>query len=98
MISDSKAEALEAKGLYRRAAARWMEVMALCAEDDDREWVKQRNDACLTKAKRPPVEAEGFGDIRKAATETQRRMGIAQSNGEAFRLYASRKQAQEECK
>ncbi|MBM0699004.1 PerC family transcriptional regulator, partial [Klebsiella pneumoniae] len=25
MVNDSKAEALEAKGLYRRAATRWME-------------------------------------------------------------------------
>lgn len=37
MVNDSKAEALEAKGLYRRAATRWQEVMMLCAEDDDRE-------------------------------------------------------------
>ena len=29
MIHDSKAEDLEAKGLYRRAAARWGEVMQL---------------------------------------------------------------------
>ncbi|HCS1414010.1 TPA: PerC family transcriptional regulator, partial [Shigella dysenteriae] len=27
MIRDRKAEELESKGLYRRAAARWMEVM-----------------------------------------------------------------------
>ncbi|HAU8194321.1 TPA: PerC family transcriptional regulator, partial [Escherichia coli] len=29
MIKDSKAEELEAKGLYRRAAARWADVMWL---------------------------------------------------------------------
>ncbi|MBT0974128.1 PerC family transcriptional regulator, partial [Salmonella enterica subsp. enterica serovar 1,4,[5],12:i:-] len=39
MIRDRKAEELESKGLYRRAAARWMEVMLLCTEDDDREWI-----------------------------------------------------------
>ncbi|MVY04984.1 PerC family transcriptional regulator, partial [Escherichia coli] len=27
MVNDSKAEALEAKGLYRRAATRWQGVM-----------------------------------------------------------------------
>jgi hypothetical protein len=27
MVNDSKAEELEAKGLYRRAATRWQEVM-----------------------------------------------------------------------
>ncbi|HDY1742741.1 TPA: PerC family transcriptional regulator, partial [Escherichia coli] len=29
MIRDRKAEELESKGLYRRAAARWAEVMML---------------------------------------------------------------------
>ncbi len=33
MIKDSKAEELEAKGLYRRAAARWADVMWLVSTD-----------------------------------------------------------------
>ncbi|HAW5768682.1 TPA: PerC family transcriptional regulator, partial [Escherichia coli] len=37
MIHDSKAEELEAKGLYRRAAARWAEVMQLVNTDKERE-------------------------------------------------------------
>ncbi|WP_240510065.1 PerC family transcriptional regulator, partial [Salmonella enterica] len=82
----SKAEALEAQGLYRRAATRWQEVMMLCAEDDDREWVKQRRDTCLTNVKRTPVKTADYGDLHKAVTETQHRMGIARPNGEAFRL------------
>ncbi|OYI16412.1 perC transcriptional activator [Klebsiella pneumoniae subsp. pneumoniae] len=36
--------------------------------------------------KRPPASAE----VHKAAKETQRRMGIAQPNGEAFRLKTRR--------
>lgn len=36
--------------------------------------------------KRPPARAEDFGGLHKAAKETQHRMGIAQPNGEAFRL------------
>ena len=94
MVNDSKAEALEAKGLYRRAATRWQEVMMLCAEDDDREWVKQRRETCLENVKRPPVKAEDFGDLHKAVTETQHRMGIAQPNGNAFRLNGGKKQRQ----
>ena len=78
MVNDSKAEDLEAKGLYRRAAARWMEVMLLCTEDDDREWIKRRR--------------ETFGDLHKAVTETQHRMGIAQPNGNAFRLNGGKRQ------
>ena len=86
MVNDSKAEDLEAKGLYRRAAARWMEVMLLCTEDDNREWIKRRRETCLENVKRPPVKVEDFGDLHKAVTETQHRMGIAQPNGNAFRL------------
>jgi hypothetical protein len=94
MVNDSKAEALEAKGLYRRAAARWMEVMLLCTEDDDREWIKRRRETCLENVKRPPVKVEDFGDLHKAVTETQHRMGIAQPNGNAFRLNGGKKQRQ----
>ena len=94
MIKDSKAEELEAKGLYRRAATRWQEVMLLCTEDDDREWVKQRHDMCLDNVKRPPVKAENFGDLHKAVTETQHRMGIAQPNGNSFRLNGGKRQRQ----
>ncbi|MHC0026005.1 PerC family transcriptional regulator [Enterobacter vonholyi] len=86
MVNDSKAEALEAKGLYRRAATRWQEVMMLCAEDDDREWIKRHSETCLEKVKRPPVKVDDYGDLHKAATDTQHRMGIAQPNGSAFRL------------
>ena len=90
MVSDSKAEELEAKGLYRRAATRWMEVMNHCAEDEARDWVRRRMDECLHKVRRPPARAEDFGVLHKAAKETQHRMGIAQPNGEAFRLKTRR--------
>ena len=79
-------------GLYRRAAARWMEVMLLCTEDDDREWIKRRRETCLENVKRPPVKVEEFGDLPKAVTETQHRMGIAQPNGNAFRLNGGKRQ------
>ncbi|EJZ0893144.1 TPA: PerC family transcriptional regulator [Escherichia coli] len=77
---------------YRRAAARWMEVMLLCTEDDDREWIKRRRETCLENVKRPPVKVEEFGDLHKAVTETQHRMGIAQPNGNAFRLNGGKRQ------
>lgn len=74
------------------AAARWMEVMLLCTEDDDREWIKRRRETCLENVKRPPVKVEEFGDLHKAVTETQHRMGIAQPNGNAFRLNGGKRQ------
>ncbi len=94
MIHDSKAEELEAKGLYRRGAARWLEVMAQCTEDNDREQAKSHRERCLDCVKRPPVKLEDFGDLHRAATETTTRMGIAQRNGEAFRLPVSKKRVQ----
>ena len=86
MIRDRKAEELESKGLYRRAAARWMEVMLLRTEDDDREWIKRRRETCLENVKRPPVKVEEFGDLHKAVTESQQRLGIAHPHGNAFRF------------
>ncbi|HFI6179006.1 TPA: PerC family transcriptional regulator [Escherichia coli] len=69
-----------------------MGVMLLCTEDDDREWIKRRRETCLENVKRPPVKAEDFGDLHKAVTETQHRMGIAQPNGNAFRLNGGNRQ------
>lgn len=54
MIRDSKAEELETKGLYRRAAARWAEVMQLVNTDKEREQVAKRRAECIRKAARPP--------------------------------------------
>lgn len=94
MIRDKKAEELEAKGLFRRAAARWLDVMAACTEDADREQAKRNRETCLDNVKRPPVKAEDFGDLHKAVTETQHRMGIAQPSGNAFRLNGGKRQRQ----
>ncbi|QJF16079.1 PerC family transcriptional regulator [Phytobacter diazotrophicus] len=78
MISDSKAESLEAKGLYRRAAARWSAIMHSCMDDKERDMAKRRSDECAAKAKRAAVvTATDFSGLRQAATETQNRMGIA---------------------
>ena len=87
MIEDSKAESLEARGLYRRAAARWSEVVNLCRSDKEREQAMRRCDECLEKAKRPPAKEVVFADLHEAAKETQKRMGIDRPNGGAFRSY-----------
>lgn len=56
--------------------------------------LKQRHDACLTNVARPPVKVDDFSDLRKAVNETQRRMGIEQPDGNAFRLHGGKKQRQ----
>ncbi|EIQ63565.1 hypothetical protein [Escherichia coli] len=38
------------------------------------------------------MKVEEFGDLHKAVTETQHRMGIAQPNGNAFRLNGGKRQ------
>ncbi|MDR8310540.1 PerC family transcriptional regulator, partial [Acinetobacter baumannii] len=48
-IRDSIAERLEACGLYRRAASRWIEVMQRCLDDEDREWIRHHRNQCLKK-------------------------------------------------
>lgn len=94
MVSDKKAEDLESRGLYRRAAGRWAEVMTLCTSEGDRDWIARHRKECLDKIKRPPARADDFGDLHKAAKDTQHRMGIAQPNGDAFRLPGSGKHVQ----
>lgn len=81
-IRDSIAERLEACGLYRRAASRWIEVMQRCLDDEDREWIRHHRNQCLKKAQRPPAPKEEFADLHQAAKETQYRMGIAKPYGE----------------
>ncbi|EFC8097589.1 PerC family transcriptional regulator, partial [Escherichia coli] len=46
MIHDRIAEELEAKGFYRRAAARWGEVMQLVETDKERHQVTMRRLEC----------------------------------------------------
>ena len=65
MIHDSKAEALEARGLYRRAAARWAEVIMLANDDKAREQAAKRRAECIHKAARPPARQDNFGEMRK---------------------------------
>ncbi len=91
MIRDKRAEELESRGLYRRAAARWADIMAKCAGDEEWKQAKRRHEACLRRSKRPEVKPDIFCDLHKAVRETQHRMGIARPGGEAFRLPVSKK-------
>ena len=87
MMHDSKAEALEARGLYRRAAARWAEVIMLANDDKAREQAAKRRAECIHKAARPPARQDNFGEMRKTISRAHVGMGLHQPNGEAFRKY-----------
>ncbi|MCF3402076.1 PerC family transcriptional regulator, partial [Escherichia coli] len=56
------------------------------------EWKKGLRETWTENVKRTPVKVEEFGDLHKAVTETQHRMGIAQPNGNAFRLNGGKRQ------
>lgn len=86
MVRDDKAEELESKGLYRRAAARWQEVISHIDSDEGRIWLVRRVSECLAKVDRKPVENVSFSGVIRAARETQRRMGIAQPKGWALSI------------
>ena len=64
MIRDRKAEELESKGLYRRTAARWAEVMMLADGDKEREHAANRRSECIRKAARPPATTDRFGGFK----------------------------------
>lgn len=77
MVHDDKAEELEAKGLWRRAANRWGELLKQVASDEARQYVTERRTACIRKA---TITRESERDlicaIRTAATKTLTDMGI----------------------
>lgn len=89
-VRDVLAEELEGKGLYRRAASRWLAVLEQCADEKDREWVALRRGRCIDSARLPPAQPESFGDVRRAACAVQNQMGLAQPDGNAFRLKGGR--------
>ena len=87
MIKDSKAEELEAKGLYRRAAARWADVMWLVSTDKEREQVAMRRLECSRKAQRPPEPPDDLGALKRSVNRTEKQMGIAGIGKAIWRNY-----------
>ncbi|EBZ1027474.1 PerC family transcriptional regulator [Salmonella enterica] len=85
MIHDEKAEKLEQAGLYRRAAARWLTVLDGYRDEDAREWAARQRLRCLQQAETPRPVTDTFGDVRQAATALQKKMGLWQPEGNAFR-------------
>lgn len=73
----SKAEALEEKGLWRRAATQWLNVMQKTLTDEQREQVRRRRMFCLSQVKKTERPKEpNLAEVNRAANETQRRLGI----------------------
>lgn len=77
LVTDKKAEELEAKGLFRRAAARWSEVATKCPDEDRRERIMKRQQRCLNQVGRVSLRKNNLSDIREAAIRTEKAMGIS---------------------
>ncbi|KNC92904.1 PerC family transcriptional regulator [Trabulsiella odontotermitis] len=90
MVNDAVAEKLEKAGLWRRAAARWLEVMDLCDTDAQREWVSQKRRQCYSNIEQPVAEQLNISALSRAATQAQDKMGIRQPGGSAFRIKAQK--------
>ncbi|EGM8155632.1 TPA: PerC family transcriptional regulator [Escherichia coli] len=86
MVHDRIAEELEAKGFYRRAAARWGEVLVNVETDKEREEAARRRAICITKCRRMPEQFVAFGDVKRAADRTLKEMGI-NAQAEVWRNY-----------
>ncbi|MGR7121435.1 PerC family transcriptional regulator [Klebsiella aerogenes] len=52
MVHDTIAESLEISGLWRRAAARWLDVLMQCQTEEQRDWVRKRRNFCLSNTRR----------------------------------------------
>lgn len=85
MVKDKRAEALEEAGLFRRAAARWLEIFSVCSIKEQ-EWIVRRRNACLARVKMKAAKKDNFSDVARAASALQKKMGIDRPCGRAFRL------------
>ncbi|HIC1790821.1 TPA: PerC family transcriptional regulator [Escherichia coli] len=96
MITDSKAEELEQRGLWRRAAARWQELLLIHQQDDSQMFIRQRLEFCQKQAKRkrhPPSQESTYNELRQATVRTEKNLGIYRSPREIHNgLFRHRKQ------
>lgn len=88
MVKDKVAQKLEAAGLWRRAASRWLDVMQHHAlTDQQRDRIRQHRKYCLSCAKHvSSPEKLDVTQVSRAAKAPQERMGLSQPDGAAFRL------------
>ncbi|MDF7662200.1 PerC family transcriptional regulator [Erwiniaceae bacterium L1_54_6] len=76
LVIDKKAEELEAKGFFRRAAARWAEVARNSVTDDEREQAVSHQKRCLRQLEPAQREPDGLYKLRQAASKAEKEMGI----------------------
>lgn len=77
-VEDFTAEKLENSGLWRRAAARWLDVMqSEGLSDAQRDWVRQRRNHCLSCVpRRRRADRVDFAAISRGVKAAEARMGL----------------------
>ncbi|AXV10985.1 PerC family transcriptional regulator [Escherichia coli] len=79
MVHDEKAEELERRELWRRAAERWGELLTQAKDDKERIFITQHRSRCIENSTRSwKIQRFSVCDIRDAATRTLKNMGIDQ--------------------
>lgn len=74
-LKDTVAESLERRGLWRRAARRWLTVMDQITEDAEREAIARRRERCLDMA------ANIAPDGRRSETRRQYKIQCRYNDG-----------------
>ncbi|HAM7046765.1 PerC family transcriptional regulator [Escherichia coli] len=98
MVRDKKAEDLEQRGLWRRAAARWQEVLMDYRQEgqvDQRIYVREQIRRCTKLAASKNIAEKNVStskELRKAAIRIEKEMGIHRDRKKAHgELYVHRK-------
>ncbi|QMR42869.1 PerC family transcriptional regulator [Klebsiella aerogenes] len=88
LIYDNIAEKLEASGLWRRASTRWLALMDRPGNTlAEQEWLRQRRQWCQAqlKSRKQVPEHLNIAALSKAASDTQKKMGIILSKRVPYR-------------
>ncbi|HAV9619551.1 TPA: PerC family transcriptional regulator [Escherichia coli] len=77
MIKDKKAEELERKGLWRRAARRWLELSCAAHRTEmEKKLIIERHQYCMSMIHSPQKEKHDFSALKEAINRTSREMGL----------------------
>ncbi|WP_059225650.1 PerC family transcriptional regulator [Escherichia albertii] len=85
-VIDKKAEELEAKGFYRRAASRWADVIPRLTNDVDRKLAAERRALCINRSRTSPVKTDTYREIGMKISQACKEMGLI--DRDRFRNYS----------
>ncbi|HHV8383238.1 TPA: PerC family transcriptional regulator [Escherichia coli] len=84
IIKDRKAEDLEQKKLWRRAAQRWLELSRVTHRTEtEKKQMLNRYQYCMSMIRSPHKEKHDFRELKEAINRTSREMGLMQDKKNA---------------